>query len=151
VGGFCGSLVAGWSSDFFFKAKRGPVNVLFAICILITITLFWLAPHAGTWIDSAIMFGVGFSIFGPQMMIGVHAAELAHKKAAATATGFTGWFAYMGAACAGYPLGKLTQDWGWNGFFYGMLFCAVMSLFFLFPLWNVTESTKQKQLKKAAP
>jgi OPA family sugar phosphate sensor protein UhpC-like MFS transporter len=149
VGGFCGSLTAGWSSDYFFKARRGPVNLLFACVMLLTLSLFWWTAQASSWVDSLIMFGVGFSIFGPQMMIGVHAAELAHKKAAATATGFIGCFAYMGAACAGYPLGKLTQDWGWDGYFSGMLFCCLMSALLLFPLWNVTEKSKNKDLKEA--
>ena len=59
---------------------------------------------------------IGLLIFGPQMLIGIAAAELAHKKAAATATGFIGWIAYLGAATAGYPLGRITQDFGWKGF-----------------------------------
>jgi sugar phosphate permease len=44
------------------------------------------------------MFLVGFFVFGPQMLIGMAAAELSHKKAAGAATGFVGWVAYLGAA-----------------------------------------------------
>lgn len=146
VGGFCGSLAAGWSSDYFFGARRGPVNALFAIIMLCALTTFWFAPHINAWLDAAILFSVGFSIFGPQMLIGVHAAELAHKKAAATATGFIGCFAYLGAACAGYPLGKLTEDFGWDGFFFGMVLCCLLSTILLFPLWNVTERSKKQNL-----
>ena len=60
--------------------------------------------------------------FRPQMLIGMSASELSPKKAAATASGFAGWFSYIGAASAGYPLGKITQDYGWEGFFcdYGL-------------------------------
>ena len=31
VGGFLGSLAAGWSSDILFKGKRNPINVLFTV------------------------------------------------------------------------------------------------------------------------
>lgn len=70
------------------------------------------------------------------MLIGIAAAELSHKKAAGTATGFIGWVAYLGAASAGYPLGKITQIWGWQGFFYVVIGCAVLSTLLLTPLWR---------------
>lgn len=140
VGGFFGSLAAGWSSDRLFKAKRGPVNVLFALGMFIFIGLFWLIPTGYTMLDSIIMFCIGFAIFGPQMMIGLAAAELSHKKAAATSTGFVGFFAYIGAAFAGYPLGSITQSLGWDGFYWALLICCVISTFLLIPLWAVTAS-----------
>ncbi|MCB1111407.1 MAG: MFS transporter [Chlamydiales bacterium] len=139
VGGFCGTLSAGWSSDYFFGARRGPVNVMYASCILIAFSLFYYSPEGYGILDSAGLFLLGFSIFGPQMLIGVHAAEVSHKKAAATATGFVGWMAYMGAAVAGYPLGKIAQDYGWNGFFMTLAACAVFALLLLLPLWSVRE------------
>lgn len=149
VGGFFGSLAAGWASDRIFSAKRGPVNALFAVGMFLSIGFFWWIPAGYPWLDSAAMFVVGFMIFGPQMLIGVHAAELSHKKAAATATGFAGWFAYMGAAVAGYPLGKITQDMGWEGFFITMTVCCAVSVLLLMPLWNVDENVREKSPKFA--
>lgn len=149
VGGFFGSLFAGWSSDRLFGARRGPVNALFAIGMLISLTLFWVIPGGYTWLDSAVMFLIGFMIFGPQMLIGVAVAELSHKKAAATSTGFAGWFAYMGAAGAGYPLGRIAQDYGWDGFFWSMVICCLLSIVFLLPLWGVTERSRKPKLKYA--
>lgn len=140
VGGFFGSLAAGWSSDRLFQAKRGPVNVLFAFGMFLFIGLFWLVPSGYPWIDSVMMFLIGFAIFGPQMMIGLAAAELSHKKAAATSTGFVGFFAYIGAAFAGYPLGSITQNWGWEGFYWALFFCCIISAVLLIPLWSVTAS-----------
>lgn len=138
VGGFFGSLVAGWSSDRLFGAKRGPINVLFAIGMLLSITCFWFIPKGYILFDSVVMFLIGFTIFGPQMMIGLAAAELSHKKAAATSTGFVGFFAYIGAACAGYPLGTITQSLGWGGFYLSLIICCVISTLLLLPLWSVT-------------
>lgn len=142
VGGFFGSLVAGWSSDRLFQAKRGPINVLFSMGMFIFIGIFWLLPEGYLILDSVFMFLIGFAIFGPQMMIGLAAAELSHKKAAATSTGFVGFFAYVGAACAGYPLGTITQDWGWEGFYWALLICCLISIFLLIPLWSVTAANR---------
>jgi MFS transporter, OPA family, sugar phosphate sensor protein UhpC len=138
VGGFFGSLAAGWSSDRLFGAKRGPINVIFAIGMLATILSFWFIPAGYPFWDSALMFLIGFTIFGPQMLIGLAAAELSHKKAAATSTGFVGFFAYIGAAFAGYPLGFITQGWGWNGFYWALVSCCLVSVVLLFPLWSIT-------------
>ena len=146
AGGFCGSLCAGWVSDKVFSAKRGPVNVLFAVGMLFSVLLFWFVPEGYPWIDSASMFCIGFTVFGPQMLIGVAAAEMSHKKAAATSTGFAGCFAYMGAACAGYPLGKIAQNYGWEGFFWSMIICCGISLVLLMPMWTVKEKSFKKPI-----
>lgn len=145
VGGFFGSLAAGWSSDRLFSAKRGPVNVLFAIGMFVFIGLFWFIPEGYGLLDSVLMFCIGFAIFGPQMMIGMAAAELSHKRAAASSTGFVGFFAYIGAACAGYPLGTITQDLGWTGFYWALLICCVISVVLLIPLWSITAANVQSR------
>ena len=50
----------------------------------------------------AALIVIGFFIYGPIMMIGLHALELVPKKAAGTAAGFTGFFGYaFGSAVAG--------------------------------------------------
>lgn len=148
VGGFFGSLAAGWSSDKFFGGRRGPVNVLFAASMFVSIAIFWFIPVGYVLTDSIVMFLVGFAIFGPQMMIGLTAAELSHKRAVGSSNGFLGFFAYVGAAFAGYPLGYVTQNWGWEGFFWSLLACCVISVLLLIPLWAVTG--KDVQRKKAA-
>lgn len=137
AGGFLGSLVAGWASDWIFKGKRGPVNVLFTLGVLGLIFALWKTPGFGLVFDSFILFCIGFFIFGPQMLIGVAAAELSHKKAAGTATGFAGTFAYGGAAFAGGPLGIIMTSYGWQGFFIILAASGVVAFFLLAPLWNV--------------
>lgn len=144
AGGFCGSLCAGWASDYLFQARRGPVNVLFALGMLVCMACFWWVPPGYPWLDSISIFCIGCMTFGPQMLIGVAAAELSHKKAAATSTGFAGCFAYMGAAMAGYPLGKITQELGWDGFFCTLVICCAVSTLLLIPLWNVRANSVRK-------
>lgn len=142
VGGICGSLTAGWASDKIFQGRRGPINVIFSLGVVAAIAALWLSPGSAPIRDSLLMFTIGFLIFGPQMLIGMAAAELSHKKAAGTATGFTGWIAYLGAAAAGYPLGKLTQELGWYGFFSILCICGAASVLLLLPLWAVKSNPK---------
>jgi len=137
IGGLLGGLSAGWLSDVWFSGKRGRANLLFTVGAVVSISAFYSAQISSPWFDSLFIFLIGFFIFGPQMLIGMIAAEVSHKSAAGTSTGFVGWFAYLGAACAGWPIGKLVTLWGWEGFFYSMITCGVISMLLLIPFWSI--------------
>ncbi len=149
VGGAFGSLAAGWASDKIFKGKRGPIVILFSIAVIGAILGLWVSPLAAELLDTILMFLIGFFIFGPQMLIGMAAAELSHKKAAGSATGFIGWVAYLGAATAGYPLSVITQYWGWGAFFITLSIGGVIAASLLFPLWSVRSNPKYQQREDA--
>lgn len=55
------------------------------------------------------------------------------KNATATATGFVGCFAYLGAAAAGGPLGAITQKWGWDVYLMTLFVCGLLELLLCFP------------------
>lgn len=139
VGGFFGNLCAGWASDRLFGAKRGPVNVIFSLGVVLGIMLFSVVPVGSSLEESCCLALIGFMIFGPQMLIGVAAVELASKNATASASGFVCCISYLGAACAGYPLGKIIQDFGWSGHFAAMLGASVFAVLLLLPLWAVKD------------
>ncbi|HSX12639.1 MAG TPA: MFS transporter family glucose-6-phosphate receptor UhpC [Rhabdochlamydiaceae bacterium] len=141
IGGIFGSLAAGWASDKIFGGKRVPIVVLFSIAVILAIGGLWTSPGRMVW-DSVLLFIIGFFIFGPQMLIGMAPAELSSKKAAGASTGFVGLFAYLGAAIAGYPLGKMTQEYGWQGFFIGIALCGLISVLLLLPLWSIKTNPK---------
>lgn len=143
IGGFLGSLAAGWASDIVFKGKRTPVNVLFSAAILLVLVGFRAFSMPNPILDGTFLFLFGFFIFGPQMLIGISAAELSHKKAAATATGFAGCFAYLGAAAAGAPLGAITKHWGWDSYLLALFICALVASLLLIPLWSVRTNPKK--------
>lgn len=151
IGGFFGSLAAGWASDLLFKGKRNPINVLYTVGILALIVAFKsLAFNTWVFLDAVFIFLFGFFIFGPQMLIGMAAAELTHKKAAATANGFGGFFAYFGAAFSGIIFGALTKTWGWDSFFLMLFSCAALALLILLPLWSVKTYTIPEEQKLEA-
>lgn len=139
-GGFIGMLVAGWLSDRYFASRRGPMNVLFSLGMLFSILGFWFYPGTSLVWYSFVCALIGFFLFGPQMLIGLAAAELSHKNATGTATGFAGWFAYLGAAVAGYPLGLIAEKFGWQGFFVMITACGLLSVLCFLPLWNASST-----------
>jgi len=107
---------------------------------------YWYIPGGKVWLDSCMVFMIGFATFGPQMLIGLAVAELAPKQATATATGLASWVAYLGSALAGYPLGLIIKHLGWNGFFISLGAAAGVSVLLLVPLWN---ASRAKLLSKA--
>lgn len=136
AGGFLGALLAGWSSDKLFNGRRGPVNVIFSLGVILALISFVAIPSGSLILHYLATFFVGVMIFGPQMLIGIAAVEIAHKKAAASANGFIGWLAYLGAACAGYPISKVIEYWGWSGFFWILAICGFVSVALLLPFWG---------------
>jgi MFS transporter, OPA family, sugar phosphate sensor protein UhpC len=145
MGGMLGSLSAGFFSDRLCKGKRGPINVIFSASAMLALIAFWHSPAISPVLDSFILAIIGFFVFGPQMLIGIAAAELSSKKAAGSATGFVGLFAYIGAAAAGFPLGLMTEKWGWEGFFIITIICAGLSSLILSPLWSIKYNTDVKK------
>lgn len=93
--GIPGTLLCGWVSDKVFGGRRAPAGVLFMVLVLVAVLVYWLNPYSTT-IDMVALISIGFLIYGPVMLIGLHALELAPKKAAGTAAGFTGLFGYLG-------------------------------------------------------
>ncbi len=79
------------------------------------------------------MAAIGFFVFGPQMLIGLAAAEYVDKKAACTANGFVSCWAYVGAAATGYPLGFII-DYSWDWYYWILVACSVITFLILMPL-----------------
>lgn len=133
IGGFAGMLLAGWGSDLLFKGNRGPMNLIFAVGVFVSVLCLWLMPEVSYMWQALLFFFIGFFIFGPQMLIGIAAVEAAHKDAVGAANGFVGLFAYLGAALSGYPLALVMESYGWFGFFAVLSFSAVVTVLLLVP------------------
>lgn len=127
-----GTLLCGWVSDRIFGGRRGPATILFMCCTLLGLVVYGLNRTGPLWIDMASLIVIGFFVYGPIMMIGLHALELVPKKAAGTAAGFTGFFGYaFGSAIAGTGVGWIADHYGWGGVFATMIACCVMSMAFV--------------------
>ena len=126
-----GTIACGWISDHWFKGRRAPATMLFMSLTLLAVIAYWLNMHGPLWIDYAALIAIGFLIYGPIMMIGLHSLDLVPKKAAGTAAGFTGFFGYVfGSAIAGTGVGWIADHWGWDGVFITMVGCCVLAVAF---------------------
>lgn len=126
-----GTILCGWVSDSVFKGKRAPATMSFMALATIGLLAYAGNRHGPLWIDYASLTAVGFFIYGPVMMVGLHALDLVPKKAAGTAAGFTGFFGYVfGSASAGTGVGWISDHWGWNGVFTAMLACCGLAILF---------------------
>jgi OPA family glycerol-3-phosphate transporter-like MFS transporter len=127
-----GTITCGWVSDRYFKSKRAPATILFMALTLVAVVVYWFNIHGPLWIDYAALIAIGFLIYGPIMIIGLHALDLVPKKAAGTAAGFTGFFGYVfGSAIAGTGVGWIADHYGWNGVFITMVACCVLTMGFV--------------------
>ena len=126
-----GTILCGWISDKVFKGRRAPATILFMALTLVALVVYGLNRHGPLWIDMASLIAIGFFIYGPIMIIGLHALDLVPKKAAGTAAGFTGFFGYVfGSAIAGAGVGWIADKWGWGGVFATMIACCVLTMVF---------------------
>jgi len=126
-----GTIACGWMSDKVFRSRRAPATILFMSLTLVAVVVYWLNINGPLWIDYAALIAIGFLIYGPIMIIGLHALDLVPKKAAGTAAGFTGFFGYVfGSAIAGTGVGWIADHWGWNGVFVTMVACCVLTIIF---------------------
>jgi len=126
-----GTIACGWMSDRVFKGRRAPATILFMSLTLVAVVVYWLNGSGPLWIDYAALIAIGFLIYGPIMIIGLHALDLVPKKAAGTAAGFTGFFGYVfGSAIAGSGVGWIADRWGWNGVFVAMVACCILTIVF---------------------
>src|SRR6185369_9573900 len=126
-----GTILCGWISDRVFKGRRAPATILFMALTLVGLIVYGSNRHGPLWIDMASLIAIGFFIYGPIMLIGLHALDLVPKKAAGTAAGFTGFFGYaFGSAIAGTGVGWIADHWGWGGVFTTMIACCVLTMVF---------------------
>ena len=80
------------------------------------------------------MIAIGFLIYGPVMLIGVQALDLAPKNAAGTAAGLTGFMGYVlgTAILANSVLGYVAEHTGgWDMPFILLIAACVLAIFFM--------------------
>ncbi|MDP4226373.1 MAG: MFS transporter [Bacteroidota bacterium] len=114
VSGILGMLVAGRVTDKYFGGRGPRVCVFCMILASVFVALLWLLPSPPIWMATMILMAAGFSIYGPQALVGIAAANLATKRAASSAAGFTGLFGYASTLVSGWGLGLLVDKCGWD-------------------------------------
>jgi OPA family glycerol-3-phosphate transporter-like MFS transporter len=135
--GIPGTLVCGYLSDRVFRGRRAPASIIYLLLTLLCVLIYWFNPPGNPHIDMAMLIAIGFLIYGPVMLIGVHALDLVPKKAAGTAAGFTGLFGYVGGAVsANIVIGALVDRAGWDAGFTLISAACIMAIVLLAMTWN---------------
>lgn len=142
--GIPGTLLAGWISDKVFGGRRAPASILYML--FVTLALFFYWQSKSLLIINISLISVGFLIYGPVMLIGVHALDLVPKKAAGTAAGLTGLFGYMGGALfANIAMGYIVQKFSWNAGFEVLIGASVISILLLILSWRSKNRSHHEQ------
>jgi hypothetical protein len=113
------------------KAVGGTFMVLAGISIL----LFWKVAGDSKLLNLVLLCASGFFIYGPQCLIGIAVANLATKRAAATAVGLTGLFGYFSKTLSGVGLGTLVEHYGWDAGFVGLVVIAAIGTMVFILAW----------------
>ena len=127
-----GTIICGWISDKLFKGKRATITIIYMLLVSVFVLIYWKNVD-NKMLDAIALIAIGFLIYGPVMMIGVQALDLAPKKAAGTSAGFTGLFGYLigTAILANIAMGYVVEHMGWDSGFIMLLAACFLSILFI--------------------
>src|SRR5438128_3438927 len=135
---FCGALGAmfgGWITDRFLGGRAVRACVVYMALAGVAIFAFWKLQLQSELLTTLVLGAAGFFIYGPQCLLAVTAANLATKRAAATAIGLTSIFGYASTVLSGWGLGALVQKFGWDAGFFGLVIVSVMGTLLFIAAW----------------
>ncbi|MEP6820318.1 MAG: MFS transporter [bacterium] len=135
-GGLFGAVIGGWLTDKYFGGRAVRVCLIYMILAGVSVFLFWRIPGQSELATAGLLGAAGFFIYGPQCLLAVTAANLATKKAAATAIGLTSIFGYASTVLSGWGLGALVQHYGWNVAFAGLIIVAALGSLLFALAWR---------------
>jgi OPA family glycerol-3-phosphate transporter-like MFS transporter/OPA family sugar phosphate sensor protein UhpC-like MFS transporter len=133
--GILGMLSSGWLTGRFFGGRATRVCPVYMTGCVGALVLFWALPHAGFAVSVTLLCLAGFFTYGPQTLVGIAAANLATKRAAASAVGLTGFFGYLSTAISGVGVGKLVDHYGWDAGFLTFIAAAVIGTLLFMLCW----------------
>lgn len=132
-----GTILCGLMSDKIFGGRRAPVTIIYMALTFIAVFVYWTTPGETAWLVNTSLWTIGFLIYGPVMLIGVHALDLVPKKAAGTAAGLTGLFGYfIGDLLANAALGSIVDNYGWDMSFELVLLSCTLAITFIAFTWK---------------
>jgi OPA family glycerol-3-phosphate transporter-like MFS transporter/OPA family sugar phosphate sensor protein UhpC-like MFS transporter len=135
---FCGALGAmfgGWFTDRFLGGRAVRACVVYMAMAGVSLFAFWKLPLQSELMTTGLLGAAGFFVYGPQCLLAVAAANLATKRAAATAIGLTSIFGYASTVLSGWGLGALVQRHGWDVGFEGLIVVAAIGTLLFIAAW----------------
>lgn len=137
VGGILGMLLAGWVTDKFFKGRAQRTSAICTFLAALCLFFFWVAPKDSVVLSVGLIILSAFFIYGPQALLGIACTNQATNRAAATANGICGVFAYLAPIVSGVVFGAITQNTGsWNMVFVLSIAMGLVGTLLLGLLWK---------------
>lgn len=138
AGGVLGALFAGWVTDQFFGGRRAPVVCGMLLLLALLAVAYDVVTRVSPWATVAVLFAVGFAIFGPQvLLVGTAPSDLARRGTAAAAAGFVNFMGYVGAFAGDQVTGYLAHHYNWRTAIYFWAGCALAAACVAATLWKV--------------
>ncbi|HZZ44072.1 MAG TPA: MFS transporter [Tepidisphaeraceae bacterium] len=142
LSGATGAIFAGYLTKRFFAGRGGRASIFYMIGSTVSILALWKLPAHSPFLGTLILCAAGFLIYGPQCLIGVAAANLATKRAAASAVGLTGIFGYASTVLSGWGIGLVAERYGWNAVFVSMIAAAACGTICFVMTWHAPSHTR---------
>lgn len=133
--GALGAMFGGWITDRFLGGRAVRACVVYMALAGVALFAFWKIPLQSELLTTGVLGAAGFFVYGPQCLLAVTAANLATKRAAATAIGLTSIFGYASTVLSGWGLGALVQRYGWDAGFVGLIIATVIGTLLFIIAW----------------
>ncbi len=133
--GLIGAVLGGWITDRFLGGRPVRACVVYMALAGVSVMLFWKIQTQSELLITGLLCATGFFVYGPQCLLAIACANLATKRAAATAIGLTSIFGYASTVLSGWGLGFVVQHYGWNAGFAGLTGCAAIGTLLFIMAW----------------
>jgi sugar phosphate permease len=144
VFGLLGAVIGGWITDRYLGGRAARLCVIYMALAGVSLLLFWRIQTHSEILISGLLCATGFFVYGPQCLLAIACANLATKRAAATAVGLTSIFGYASTVLSGWGLGALVDHFGWDSAFIGIIICAVLGTILFVIAWPAKADGYQK-------
>lgn len=134
--GVLGMLSSGWLTDHLFGGRAARTCIFYMLFCMVALFFFWHMPNASVPMSTLLLCTSGFFVYGPQALVGVACINLATKRAAATAVGLTGIFAYLSTVISGVGVGWLVDHHGWDSGFLVFVFAGLIGTLLFSLCWT---------------
>ncbi len=140
-----GTIFCGWLSDKVFKGRRSAPIMLFMGLVAVAIFIYWQNLDNLPVIIGCLI-AIGFFIYGPVMLIGVQALDLAPKNVAGTAAGLTGFMGYVlgTAVLANILIGFTMKNSGLDMVFILFLAACAISILLMMLTYRAEKHLQKK-------
>jgi len=133
--GLIGAVLGGWITDRFLGGRAARACVVYMALAGVSVLLLWKIQTQSELLITGLLCATGFFVYGPQCLLAIACANLATKRAAATAVGLTSIFGYASTVLSGWGLGFVVQHYGWNAGFAGLIGCAAIGTLLFITAW----------------